>query len=115
MQVEQKIADLGLELARSPAPLANFVQTVRTGDLLFVAGHLPQHPDGSLLNPVGRDVTIEQGYEAARLTMINCLASIKEALGDLDKVKRVVKLLVMVNADPELAYTALSGSFCPVK
>ena len=83
MQVEQKIADLGLQLARSPAPLANFVQAVRTGDLLFVAGHLPQHPDGSLLNPgkVGRDVTIEQGYEAARLTMTNCLASIGEALG----------------------------------
>ncbi len=112
MLVEQKIADLGLQLARSPAPLANFVQTVRIGNLLFVAGHLPQHPDGSLLNPgkVGRDVTIEQGYEAARLTMTNCLASIREALGDLDKVKQVVKLLVMVNADPEFDRHFLVGN-----
>jgi enamine deaminase RidA (YjgF/YER057c/UK114 family) len=103
MQVEQKIANLGLELAAPSAPLANFVQTVQTGNLMFVAGHLPRQPDGKVLNAgkVGREVTIEQGYEAARLAAINCLASIKAATGDLDKVKRVVKLLVMVNADPE--------------
>ncbi|MFQ6028304.1 MAG: RidA family protein [Dehalococcoidia bacterium] len=112
MEVERKLADLGLDLTRSPAPLANFVQTVRTGSLLFVAGHLPQHPDATLLNPgkVGRDVTIEQGYEAARLTMVNCLASVKDALGDLDKVQRVVKLLVMVNADPEFDRHFLVGN-----
>jgi enamine deaminase RidA (YjgF/YER057c/UK114 family) len=103
MQVEQKIANLGLELVAPSAPLANFVQTVRTGNLMFVAGHLPRQPDGQVLNAgkVGREVTIEQGYAAARLAAINCLASIKAATGDLDKVKRVVKLLVMVNADPE--------------
>jgi enamine deaminase RidA (YjgF/YER057c/UK114 family) len=103
MQVEQKIANLGLELVAPSAPLANFVQTVRTGNLLFVAGHLPRQPDGNVLNAgkVGREVTVEQGYESARLAAINCLASIKVATGDLDKVKRVVKLLVMVNADPE--------------
>jgi enamine deaminase RidA (YjgF/YER057c/UK114 family) len=103
MQVEQKIANLGLELVAPSAPLANFVQTVRTGNLLFVAGHLPRQPDGNVLNAgkVGREVTVEQGYESARLAAINCLASIKAATGDLDKVKRVVKLLVMVNADPE--------------
>ncbi len=103
MQIEQKISTLGLELVAPSAPLANFVQTVRTGNLLFVAGHLPRQPDGNVLNAgkVGREVSIEQGYEAARLAAINCLASIKAATGDLDKVKRVVKLLVMVNADPE--------------
>ena len=103
MQIEQKIANLGLELVAPSAPLANFVQTVRTGNLLFVAGHLPRQPNGNVLNAgkVGREVSIEQGYEAARLAAINCLASIKAATGDLDKVKRVVKLLVMVNADPE--------------
>jgi enamine deaminase RidA (YjgF/YER057c/UK114 family) len=103
MQIEQKIVNLGLELVAPSAPLANFVQTVRTGNLLFVAGHLPRQPNGNVLNAgkVGREVSIEQGYEAARLAAINCLASIKAATGDLDKVKRVVKLLVMVNADPE--------------
>jgi enamine deaminase RidA (YjgF/YER057c/UK114 family) len=103
MQVEQKIANLGLELVAPSAPLANFVQTVRTGNLLFVAGHLPRQPDGNVLNAgkVGREVPVEQGYESARLAAINCLASIKAATGNLDKVKRVVKLLVMVNADPE--------------
>jgi enamine deaminase RidA (YjgF/YER057c/UK114 family) len=114
MRIEQKIANLGLELVAPSAPLANFVQTVQTGNLLFVAGHLPRQPDGKVLNAgkVGREVTIEQGYESARLAAINCLASIKAATGDLDKVKRVVKLLVMVNADPEFDqhFTVANGA-----
>ena len=103
MQIERKIAKLGLELASPGAPIANFIPTVRTGNLLFVAGHLPRRPDETVLNPgkVGREVSEEQGYQAAKLCVINCLASIKEAIGDLDKVEQVVKLLVMVNADPE--------------
>lgn len=98
-----KISDMGLELVSPSAPIGNFIPTVRIGNLLFVAGHLPRQPDGSILNAgkVGRDVSEEQGYEAAKLAMINCLANVKEAIGDLDKVKQVVKLLVMVNADPE--------------
>ena len=111
-QVEQKISDLGLELVSSSAPIGNFIPTVRTGNLLFVAGALPRQPDGTILNAgkVGRDVSEEQGYEAAKLTMINCLASIKEAIGDLDKVKQVVKLLVMVNADPEFERQFIVGN-----
>jgi enamine deaminase RidA (YjgF/YER057c/UK114 family) len=103
MQIEQKIANMGVELVAPAAPLANFVQTQRTGNLLFVAGHLPRLPNGNVLFPgkVARDVTVEQAYDAARLAAINCLASIKTATGDLDKVKQIVKLLVMVNADPE--------------
>lgn len=103
MQIEQKLAAMGLELASPAAPIANFIPTVRTGNLVFVAGHLPRRPDGTVLNPgkVGQEVSEEQGYEAAKLAMVNCLASIKEAIGDLDKVKQVVKLLVMVNAAPQ--------------
>ncbi len=103
MRIEQKIADMGLELIAPTASLANYIPTVRTGNLLFVAGHIPRMPDGSVLHTgkVGRKVSVAQGYEAAKQAMINCLASIKEALGDLDKVRRVVKLLVMVNAFPE--------------
>ena len=102
MRIEQKIADMGLEMPAATTPTADFVRTARTGNLLFVAGHLPHQLDGNVLNPgkVGREVTVEQSYEAAKLAAINCLASIKEALGDLDKVQRVVKLLVMVNAEP---------------
>ena len=103
MQIEQKLAAMGLELASPAAPIANFIPTVRTGNLVFVAGHLPRRPDGTVLNPgkVGQEVSEEQGYEAAKLAMVNCLARIKEAIGDLDKVKQVVKLLVMVNAAPQ--------------
>jgi enamine deaminase RidA (YjgF/YER057c/UK114 family) len=103
MQIEEKLAGMGLELVSPSAPLANFVQTQQAGSLLFVAGHLPRQPDGSVLYPgkVGREVTEEQGYEAARLAAVNCLASIKAATGNLDRVRQIVKLLVMVNADPE--------------
>ena len=103
MRIEQKISDMGLELAPQAAPVANYISTVRTGNLLFVAGHIPFQPDGTVLNAgkLGRDVSEEQSYEAAKLAMLNCLSSIKDAVGDLDKVRQVVKLLVMVNADPE--------------
>ena len=103
MAAEQKLKDMGLELGPVSTPVANYLPAVQTGNLLYVAGHIAGMPDGSVLNPgkVGRDVTEEQAYESAKLAMLNCLASIKLTLGDLDKVKRVVKLLVMVNADPE--------------
>ena len=103
MAAEQKLKEMGLELGPVGTPVANFLPTVQTGNLLYVAGHIAGNPDGTVLNAgkVGRDVTEEQAYASAKLAMLNCLASIKAALGDLDKVKRVVKLLVMVNADPE--------------
>ena len=112
MRVEQKIADMGLEILPPGAPVANYVSSVRTGNLLFVAGHIPFQKDGSVLNPgkVGREVTEEQGYEAAKLAMLNCLASIKQATGDLDKVKQVVKLLVMVNAEPDFGRQFIVGN-----
>ncbi len=102
MSVEDKLHEMGLSLSEPNAPVANFVSAVRTGNLLFVAGHIPRMPDGSILNPgkVGREVTEEQAYESARQCML-CLAAVKAETGSLDSVKRVVKLLVMVNADPE--------------
>ena len=103
MSVEDKLREMGLSLSEPNAPVANFVPSVRTGNLLFVAGHIARMPDGSILNPgkVGRDVTEEQAYESARVAMLNCLAAIKDAAGSLDNVRQVVKLLVMVNADPD--------------
>ena len=112
MLIEQKLSDMGLELAPQAAPVANYISTVRTGNLLFVAGHIPFQPDGTVLNAgkLGRDVSEEQGYEAAKLAMLNCSFSIKDAVGDLDKVRQVVNLLVMVNADPEFGRQFIVGN-----
>ena len=103
---------MGLELGPVGRPLANFIPAVLTGNLLCVAGHPAGKPDGAVLNPgkVGRDVTEEQAYESAKLAMLNCLASIKQELGDLDRIKRIVKLLVMVNADPEFDHHFVVGN-----
>ena len=103
MRIEQKLTDMGLELGKPGTPVANYIPTVRTGNLLFVAGHIPFLPDGTVqyAGKLGRDISEEQGYEAAKMAIINCLVSIKDALGDLDKVKQVVKLLVMVNAETD--------------
>lgn len=102
MKIEAKLAQMGLELPGAPKPVANYVRTVRTGNLLYVSGHGP-YRDGKLqfIGKVGQGLSVEEGYQAARLVALNCLASVKEALGDLDRVKRVVKLLGMVNCLPE--------------
>jgi enamine deaminase RidA (YjgF/YER057c/UK114 family) len=102
MKVEAKLVELGLHLPGPPAPMANYVRTVRTGNLLFVSGHGPVS-DGRLqfIGKVGRELSVEEGYKSAQLVCLNCLASVKEALGDLDRVKRVVKLLGMVNCTPD--------------
>ena len=112
MRAEQKLKDMGLELGPVGTPVANFIPTVRTGNLLYVAGHIGSLPDGTVLHPgkVGRDVTVEQAYASARQDMLNCLAAVKKDLGDLDRVKRVVKLLVMVNADSEFDTHFLVGN-----
>ncbi len=98
MGAEQRMTDLGIVLPEQPKPIANYVPTVRVGNLLYVSGHGP-HNDGKIktAGKLGRDLTVEEGYQVARNVTMNCLASIRAALGDLDKVKRFVKLLGMVN------------------
>lgn len=99
---EARLKELGIELPAAPEPVANYVNGVRTGNLIFLAGKGPKRADGSeITGKLGADVSIEEGYEGARLTAINQLAVLKEMLGDLRKVKRVVKVLGMVNSDPE--------------
>lgn len=98
MKIEEKLAQMGLSLP-GPSPAAgNYVGAVRTGNLLFVSGHGPRR-EGELYmsGKVGRDLSTQQACEAAKVVMLNCLASVKRELGDLDRVKRVVKLLGMVN------------------
>lgn len=100
--VEARLQELGIELPPVGAPVANYVNTVRSGNLVFTSGKGPNKPDGTYVTgKVGADLTLEEGYEAARLTAIQQLASLKAELGDLNKVKRIVKVLGMVNAAPD--------------
>ena len=102
-EIESRLEHLGISLPAEPVPIANYVPGVRTGNLLYLSGLGPaSRPDGTTPSgKVGRDLTTEEGYEAARLTGINILARMKGELGDLDRVRRVVKLLGMVNSDPD--------------
>lgn len=95
---EAWLKEKGIVLTTPSSPVANYVNAVRVGNLLYLAGKGPTKPDNTnITGKVGRDLTIEQGYEAARLTAINHLAVIKNELGSLNKVKRIVKVLGMVN------------------
>src|SRR6266850_2436077 len=97
MSAEQRIRELKLELRPPSAPVANYVNAVRTGNLLFLAGKGSRGAKGK----VGREVTVEQAYQHAREVGVDLLAVMRAELGSLDKVRRVVKVLGMVNAVPE--------------
>ena len=101
-QVEQKLAGLGIALPTPAAPIANYVGFVRTGSLLFVSGQICLGGDGKLVakGKLGGAVSVEDGQKAARACAINLLAQVKAALGDLDKVVRVVRLGGFINAEP---------------
>jgi enamine deaminase RidA (YjgF/YER057c/UK114 family) len=97
-----RLKELGVVLPASPRPIANFVSHVREGNLLFLSGQGPQEADGFLhVGKVGGDVTVEDAYAHARLTGLNLIAVMHEALGDLSRVGRIVKLFGMVNAVPD--------------
>ena len=99
---EEKLQQLGLTLPKPQKPAANYVPVVRTGNLLFLSGVGPiQIQDTKTSGKLGEDLDINEGYKAAQTVGINLLARLKAELGDLDKVKRIVKLLVMVNATPD--------------
>ncbi len=96
---ELKLKELGITLPSVKAPVANYVKFVRTGNLIFLSGHGPDDSTtGYITGKLGKDLTIEQGYAAARITAISIIATLKMAVGDLAKVKRIVKVLGMVNS-----------------
>lgn len=103
MSAEKRLKELGIDLGQVSAPVANYVNAVRTGNLLYLSGKGPRPgKDGKLVSgKVGREFTVEQGYEHARAVGLDLLAVMRSELGSLDKVKRVVKVLGMVNAVPE--------------
>ena len=108
--VDGKVKSMGIELSSSSQPVGNYVAAVRTGNLLYLSGKGPKQPaivsgkptDGSYITgKLGKDLTVEEGYMAARFTGIMQLAALKAELGNLNKVKRIVKVTGMVNAVPE--------------
>ena len=100
--VEAKLKEQGIVLDKPTASLANYVKAVRTGNLVFLSGHVSNRADGTgIKGKLGKELSVEQGYEAAKLSAIGLLSSLKAEIGDLDRVKRVVKVLGMVNSAPE--------------
>lgn len=102
MTPEEKLASLGLTLPTVGKPVANYVPYRIAGNLLYLSGQGPRLPSGGMaLGKLGRDVTIEEGYEHAKLTGLSLLAVAKAAIGELSRIEAVIKLLGMVNAEPE--------------
>lgn len=96
--VEARLRELGITLPEVSPPVANYVNAVRTGKLVFLSGKGPTRPEGGYVTgKVGQDLSVEEGYAAARLVAINQLAALKAEIGDLNRVTRVVKVLGMVN------------------
>lgn len=100
MNVYQKLEELGIELPSTPKPAGLYVPAQRLGNVIYTSGQ-DCRIDGKLIyeGKVGIDITIEEGYDAARLTMLNCLAVLEKEIGDLNKIKQFVKLLCFVNSD----------------
>lgn len=102
MSVEARLVEKGIVLPAVTPPVANYVNAVRTGNLLFLAGKGPTEPDGTQhTGKVGRDVSVEEAYQHARLTGLHLIAVMRHELGSLDRVVRIVKVLGMVNGTPE--------------
>jgi enamine deaminase RidA (YjgF/YER057c/UK114 family) len=106
VHIEKKLSDLGIELPPPPKPAANYQPCQRTrscsgqgcGDLLYLSGHLPLNSDGSLQTGKITSETVDQGYQAARQAALNLIATLKNELGDLDRVEQVVKLFGIVQS-----------------
>jgi enamine deaminase RidA (YjgF/YER057c/UK114 family) len=102
--IEARLKALGIVLPPVPAPQANYVPTMITGKLIFVSGQVPSTPEGvKFVGKIGREFSIEDGQQAARICAINILANLKAGLGDLEKLARIVKVTGFVNAIPDFS------------
>ena len=102
MRIEEKIKALGLELSPPPAPAGNYIGAITYGKLVYLAGHGPSDADGKYRKgKVPNEVSLDEAYQAARLVGLNMLTTLKNEIGDLDRVRRFVKVLGMVNAAPD--------------
>ena len=102
MNIEKRLAELAIELPTPPTPLGNYVGAITVGNLVYVSGHGTAKADGSyVLGRVPTECSEELAYNAARLVGINVLATLKDHVGDLNRINRIVKVLGMVNAEPD--------------
>lgn len=101
MTIDARLRDLGIELPPAPAPAANYLPFVQTGNLVFISGQISQNADGLIRGRLGDELDVEEGAEAARACGLALLAQLRVAVGDLDRVTRVVKLTGFVNSTPE--------------
>lgn len=99
MRVEQRLQELGITLPEPVRPVANYVRAIQTGNLLFIAGTGPS--DAAPKGKVDTEVSVEEAYQVAREVGLQILATAKDALGDLDRISRTIKVLGMVNSAPE--------------
>lgn len=108
---ESRLKAMGITLHTVPAPAANYVPSVRVGNLLFVSGQVSATPSASIKGKLGQNMSVEQGIEAAKLCAISVLSVIKGGIGDLENVKRIVKLTGFVNCtgDFEDAHKVING------
>lgn len=105
MSYDAKVKELGYNLETVDLNLGRLMGAVRTGNLVYTSGSTSKFGDKQIIGKVGRDLTVEEGYEAARLAALGCLQSCKSLIGSLDNVVRVVKVLGMVNVAPDFANT----------
>jgi enamine deaminase RidA (YjgF/YER057c/UK114 family) len=103
--IAARLTELGIELPASFPPAGSYLSCSRTGNLLFVGGHGPVDGATIVTGKVGSDLTVEQGRDAARMTALSILATIRDELGDLDRVRQIVKVFGMVNVAPGFTQT----------
>ncbi len=102
MSIEQKALDLGLTIPNPPQPVGTYVPATRVGNMVFTSGQLPTADDKlAFRGKVGRDLTVDEGYKAAEICILNCLGVIKKEIGSLDKVKKIVKVTGFVHSDED--------------
>jgi enamine deaminase RidA (YjgF/YER057c/UK114 family) len=102
MKIENRLEEIGIELPPPVKPVANYVTTVQTSNLVFTSGHGPVNMSGELeKGQLGTDMTIEEGYQSARLVGLGLISTLKDTLGDLDRIKRVIKVVGFVNSTPD--------------
>jgi enamine deaminase RidA (YjgF/YER057c/UK114 family) len=102
VSAEERIEELGLELPSPPEPIASYVTFARTGNVVYTSGHGPLRANGTwIVGKVGIDIDVEEAAEAARITGLGLIATLRSHLGSLDDVTRVIKLLAMVNCTPD--------------
>jgi|TARA_B100000745_G_C20063109_1_gene362808 enamine deaminase RidA (YjgF/YER057c/UK114 family) len=99
LDIEKKLIELNITLPNTPKPIANYVPSKKSGNLIFLSGQGPRTPDGDFISgKVGVDISVDEAYDAARMVGIQLLSALKSEITDLNNVKQIIKLLGMVNA-----------------